>query len=95
MAGLTRRRFLIGTSAGVGVAVAGGLAALPHAVPSRGPAGGIPGWSRSEPMVLHVRDAATGEVALLAGTSEVIYRDPQLVRRLLGSAARLAPGWGS
>jgi len=34
-------------------------------------------------MLAHVRDVATGEVSLMVGEREIIYRDPQLVMRLL------------
>jgi hypothetical protein len=37
-------------------------------------------------MVAHVRNANTGEVALMVGTREIIYRDPGLVARLVGAA---------
>jgi hypothetical protein len=37
-------------------------------------------------VVAHVKDASTGEVAVMVGTSEVVYRDPQLVGRLLAAA---------
>jgi len=33
--------------------------------------------------VAHVSDLASGEIALLVGTQEVIVRDPGLVMRLL------------
>ncbi|MEZ4502991.1 MAG: hypothetical protein R3C39_10230 [Dehalococcoidia bacterium] len=35
------------------------------------------------PMVAYVRDAAAGDVVILAGTSEVEVRDLQLARRLI------------
>jgi hypothetical protein len=37
-------------------------------------------------VVAHVRDASTGEVSVMVGTSEVVYHDPQLVGRLLAAA---------
>jgi len=39
-----------------------------------------------EPVMAYVRDAASGEVTVLAGTAETTYRDPALVRRLLAAA---------
>ena len=42
----------------------------------------------SEPVAAYVRDAAAGEVTVLAGTSEATYRDPALVKRLLAIAPR-------
>ena len=40
--------------------------------------------SVGEPLVAHVRNVATGEIAVLMGTREVVYRDRALVGRLLG-----------
>jgi hypothetical protein len=34
------------------------------------------------PIVVHIKDAKTGEVAIFSGDNEVIYRDPQLVARV-------------
>jgi len=36
-----------------------------------------------ETLVAHVRDFASGEVGLMVGTQEIIYRDTELVARLL------------
>ena len=36
----------------------------------------------TEPLVAHVRDLATGEIGLFAGTREVVVRDPGLATRL-------------
>jgi hypothetical protein len=38
-------------------------------------------------MLVHVRDLATGEVAMMVGSQELIYRDPELVSRLVRTAA--------
>lgn len=40
----------------------------------------------SGPVVAHVRDLSTGEIALMVGEREFIYRDPELVARLLNAA---------
>jgi hypothetical protein len=40
----------------------------------------------SEPVMAYVRDAKRGEVTLVAGTREITYRDPDLVKRLLKAA---------
>jgi hypothetical protein len=37
----------------------------------------------SEPVIAHVSDIATGEISLMVGTQEIVYRDPELVQRLL------------
>ncbi|MGI9147386.1 MAG: hypothetical protein ACR2IK_12660 [Chloroflexota bacterium] len=38
------------------------------------------------PMLVHVRDVATAEIGLLVGTQEIVYRDPELVARLVSTA---------
>jgi hypothetical protein len=89
MAELTRRRFLTYTSlgvAGAAAAVAGGAELVSRA---GGTAAGASSAAHTEPIVLMVRDAARGEVALMVGTSEKIYRDRDLVGRLLGAAGRV------
>ena len=43
------------------------------------------GLSALEPMVVHVRNAATAEISVLIGEQEFIYRDPALVSRLVQS----------
>jgi hypothetical protein len=42
------------------------------------------------PMVVHVRDVATAEIAVLVGEQEFIYRDPALVTRLIQTANQAA-----
>jgi hypothetical protein len=74
-------------AAGIAVAaLAGG--ALPAAArdhPAAGPdrgAGTAPaGWS--EPVVVHIRDVATGEMDVFRGTSGRRVRDPELAARLV------------
>jgi hypothetical protein len=39
-----------------------------------------------EPVMAYVRDADRGEVTVMSGTSETTYRDPALVKKLLGAA---------
>jgi hypothetical protein len=36
--------------------------------------------------VAHVRDLKTGEIAVMVGTREIVYRDPQFVKRLIKAA---------
>ena len=88
MAKLTRRGFIRQTSAGV--AATGMLVAAPQLVASTEPAADTaitasePSLAAlTEPMLAHVRDATTGEVSLLVGTREIIFRDTELVMRLL------------
>jgi hypothetical protein len=38
------------------------------------------------PMLVHIRDLATAEVAMMVGTQELVYRDPELVSRLVRTA---------
>jgi hypothetical protein len=39
------------------------------------------------PMLIHIRDLATAEIAMMVGTQELVYRDPELVSRLVSTAA--------
>jgi hypothetical protein len=88
MAEVSRRRFLVRSTIGVSavaVAAGGALVAAPRVLPAAAVASGsVP--TGSGPLVLHVRDAATGEVSLMVGTTETVYRDRDLVGRLLTAA---------
>ncbi len=92
MAKLTRRGFIGQTTAGA--ATMGVLAAVPglEALPQRAPAAATERSTRSlsGPLVAHVRNLATGEVSIMTGTREVIFRDTDLVMRLL-KALRTGP----
>ena len=84
MADLTRRKFLARASltvAGSGVALAA-LGKLPMTAAKASTKRARS--SSAGPIVAHVRNAETGEVAVMTGTEEVVYRDPELVDRLLG-----------
>jgi Rieske Fe-S protein len=79
----SRRRFLQTTSFGA-VAV-GGAVLAPNVIrdsapPQVGPdaAGPLP----TDPVVAYVKDLASGEVAVLVGESEVVYRDHDLAKAL-------------
>jgi hypothetical protein len=89
MTDLNRRSFLRQTS--VGAATLGLLASVPAlAVISESPQNTTPavaGTMVDGPLIAHVRDAATGEVALLLGCREIIFHDPQLVARLMKAAS--------
>jgi len=85
----SRRSVLHGAAglAGAGLAatvMAGTLAApasasaAPQTHPGR--AARVP--PSSEPVIVHVRDAASGEMDVFAGTSQVRLRDPGLAARL-------------
>jgi hypothetical protein len=91
MKDLTRRRFLTHTS--IGVAFAGALALvpgmatvlkLPVAAPKAGAGTAIAGG----PLVAHVRDLASGEIAFLVGSERFIVRDRELAVRLHSAAQR-------
>lgn len=82
MAESSRRSFLVIAGAGaaaVGTAVAlpaaSADAAEPRAAEAKGPA--HPG-----PLVAHVKNARTGEVAVFAGEKEVVVHDRDLAQRL-------------
>ena len=87
---LTRRGFLGQTSA-MGVATIGVLTAVPGlatAIPditADAPEVDLSAASLTEPIMAHVSDLANGEISLLVGTKEVIFRDPQLIVRLLNA----------
>ena len=44
------------------------------------------GVTLAGPMLLHVRDVPSGEVSMMVGTRELVYRDPELVSRLIDKA---------
>lgn len=86
MAKLSRRGFFKQTSATA--ATFGVLAALPAMAaateaPAEVPAAEVSIAEFTEPLMAHVSDLASGEISLLMGTREIIFRDPQLVMRLL------------
>ncbi len=90
------RRLVLG-AAGVGVAslatgAVAGLAASPAlAASGRTAAGAKPsaasgehgGADTAEPIVVHLRDARTGELDVFHGTGHTRLRDPGLARRLI------------
>jgi hypothetical protein len=92
MSQLTRRRFVKQASKGVSavglLAAVPGIATLPTASAantstSQALASQLEPTTLAEPLVLHVRDLASGEIALLSGTKEIVYHDLELVRRLV------------
>ena len=88
MAKLTRRGFIKKTS--VGAATLGTLVAVPGLaeVEAAAPphAAGRPAAGQHEPLLAHVRNRTTGEIALLVGTREVVIHDRELVMRLVKAA---------
>ena len=92
-AGMTRLSFIKASAGAVaGVAAIGvpGAAALPreNAGFPTDPSSPNP----SEPVLAYVRDAARGEVTVIAGTRETTYCDRALARRLLKAAPSSAKG---
>ena len=87
MSKLTRRSFLrtAGVATGAALVTASPIAAAPPEHPAELVAS--PSALPHEPLVAVVRDADASEVTVLHGTSEVTYRDPTLVKRLLKHAA--------
>jgi anaerobic selenocysteine-containing dehydrogenase len=94
---ISRRRFLRGASLGVAAGVAA-AAALPSAASlvAAAPSGSKRPTTAEDTdlsavgsdVIAHVRDASTGEIAVIVGGSERVYRDPALVARLLAGARR-------
>ena len=89
MSEVTRRRFLVRSTLGLSAAAVGAaFVAAPRLLPPSAPAPTpLPkGAELAGPPVLHVRNAATGEVSLMVGTTETVYRDRELVAALLRAA---------
>jgi hypothetical protein len=85
----------IGLAGGLGlhkVLLGGGLPASPSMAPAvaeSSPNMAAPAMGSvtlAGPMLVHVRDLATAEVAMMVGTQELVYRDPELVSRLMRTA---------
>jgi anaerobic selenocysteine-containing dehydrogenase len=97
---ISRRRFLRGASLGVaaGVAAAAALPSAASLVAAAQPAARSGGGAEpadidlsavGSDVIAHVRDASTGEIAVIVGGSERVYHDPTLVARLLAGARRV------
>jgi hypothetical protein len=84
------RRSLLRGAAGVsavGLAAATGAVAIAGPRSTAGPvAGATAGLARPDhqgPVMVYLRDAATGEMDVFAGTGQVTLRDPALATQLL------------
>jgi hypothetical protein len=94
MSKLTRRGFLGKTSAGA--ATLGALLMVPglaEAAPSA-PRMTHLGLTKEElegPVLVHVRDLKTGELAILVGEREIVFNDSEFVNRLGKAAQRATP----
>ncbi|HLG70186.1 MAG TPA: hypothetical protein VK009_07150 [Chloroflexota bacterium] len=94
---LSRRKFLGWTSAG---ALGAGLLALAPRLAARDgeadrASAGLrtgtvttPSPAITEPVVAYAHDPASGQLSVMAGTSEVVVHDPELVARLRQLLAR-------
>jgi len=82
---LSRRGFLRRTAAGA--AAVGFLASAPSALVSLGgligDAQAAPPGTAANPLVAYVRDPSGGEIVVMAGTKEVVQKNPGLVTTLL------------
>jgi len=83
MTEVSRRGFMLQATV-VGAAAATGATATSMLTPALRRPDVLP-----DSLLLHVRDLETGEVAILAGTKEVVYRDVALVDSLLDAFARM------
>ena len=88
---MSRRSVLRGaavTAGAVGLATAAGAApalasALPRSAARSRPAGvGASAVSSADPIVVYLRDAASGELEIFAGDSQVKLHDPAIAARL-------------
>ena len=88
MAGLSRKSFI--EQASVGAAAAAALVTVPGFAFSRetaqASAASAHTTAHGGPILAHVRNAATGEIAVLFGTREVIIHDREVAHRLLRAA---------
>ena len=83
MSQASRRSFL--AVAGSGAVTTAVVAAAPS---SRAASSSSSSSTSTQPLVAHVRDAATGTVVLYVGHDEVVVHDHDLVRRLTRAARR-------
>jgi hypothetical protein len=88
MSKLTRKGFLGKTS--MGAAAIGAIVSIPglaHATEAdAAPEFKLRPEELESPLVAHVRNLKTGEIAVMVGTREIVYRDPQFAKRLLKAA---------
>jgi hypothetical protein len=82
---IARRSFLAQAAVVGAAATTGG--AVPLLLEKHEPVPALPN-RLPESLVVHVRDLRTGEVAVMAGTDEVVYRDARLVASILQALTR-------
>jgi hypothetical protein len=90
---LSRRGFLSSsagmTIAGVALVAGPGLAAVVPEITSEAGSDAAPTIEELNsvgPLVVHVRDAAAGELSVLSGEAEVVIHDPGFVARIVSAA---------
>jgi hypothetical protein len=96
LAPLSRRTFL--SHAAVGVTGGTAAAAAVGITVGHGLTGAVVGTSGSqapllppgEHVIVHLRDVTTGEIAVMSGAREIVYRDAEVVARLLRGAQQAA-----
>jgi len=87
LASLSRRGFLGAASMGAaGIGLATSIPGMSLLSDSEEVAPGeVPAAAMAEPLVVQVRDFASGELSIMSGLKEVVVKDPQIVMRLLKS----------
>jgi hypothetical protein len=100
MSEVSRRNFLKGGSAAMmaagAISAIPGLPAIAGVLETQGPADAVAAdtavtegessTALGEPLIAHVRDAATGEIGFFSGVREITVLDPQLAARLIRAA---------
>jgi hypothetical protein len=84
--GLGLHRLLAGDAPSAPVPATGSRPESQAAPRSAGQAPRLDAVSLAGPMLVHIRDVASAEVSMMVGTRELVYRDPELVTRLVSTA---------
>jgi len=94
--GLGLHKLLVGDGSQATPAAAAGLApaAAPQPMSSAAQLRSLDAVRLAGPMLIHIRDLATAEIGMMVGTQELVYRDPELVARLVKTAASAARAEG-
>ncbi len=88
MESVSRRRLLGTAGAAAGTAAIAAAPSVAQAAMEGGEVADPSGPPPEEAVVAVVRDAERGEVTVMAGTSELTYRDKSLVKRLMKAAPK-------
>jgi hypothetical protein len=85
---VTRRRFIVAGSAGaIGIAGVAAVGVGPGSLAAAGERELTPAeLEAAGPLMLHLRDAATGEIEVLVGEKSIVLTDKSLVAKLLRAA---------